>query len=79
MGGRAPGDPYYGLGLVESYWYQQRECGDSVQQCLDFVWVESEFYPELAHWFGTRAMQWALDQQIEAAVRIMEAPLESDS
>jgi len=45
-------------GLVMPFFYQQWECGDDLDQTLEFVTVSSEFYPELGVYYQERGAIW---------------------
>ena len=53
--------------LVDVWWWQQWEFGDSPQECTDFAWVESEQYPDLAPYYQERARQWRIARAPEWA------------
>lgn len=59
--GLMPTDQFF----VESWWHQQLKCGDSLEKCTSFAWVESDLYPQLGPYYEERARQWRIARRKE--------------
>lgn len=49
---------YGGEGLVRPYIFQQYECGDDLEDAVNFVTVHSVFYPQLNEFFERQKVLW---------------------
>lgn len=49
---------YGGGGLVKPWIYQQFECGDTLEEAVDFVTVHSAFYPDLERYYEHQKPVW---------------------
>ena len=52
-------DSTYPCGMVERFWEAEREHGmESLEDNVNFVSIESDFYPKLADWYDQRSEEW---------------------
>ncbi|MFN2374118.1 MAG: hypothetical protein ABR545_09940 [Cyclonatronaceae bacterium] len=55
-------------GLVRTFWYNCKDGGLPIEEIARFVDVDSDFYPELADWFGGFFEEWVRESYDEDAL-----------
>ena len=58
---------YNPYGMVEGFWEDQRVygCPAFLEDCVNFAYVESDFYPRLSDWYDQRGKEWIAEQAEE--------------
>ena len=52
--------------MVEGFWEEQRVYGcPALEDCVNFAYVESDFYPRLSDWYDQRGKEWIAEQAEE--------------